>query len=273
MSYRPFRRFSSVISALWLIHETMTVLSIIVVLVVLGISLNRTYRASASLERFVSVSSSTVLADNPNGNGFVTHSVEVPSNAPSPYSGLLPITIYNVNTKESVHLRLYDSEGRVREREAIAIDQILADSRRKGKAITRKIDRRLLQVMVRSAYYFHKTHIEIVSGYRAPLRRREGYHGLGRAADYRISGITAAELARYLRQIPRLGVGVYTHPKTQFVHLDVRDESFHWLDASPPRRRWRERSIGGPWLAELDKKYVRSDDWPEGFSPPSTDTK
>lgn len=270
---RPFPRFSSVISALWLIHETMTVVSILTVLVVLGVNLKRIYRASESFDRVSSSSPSSTLAYDPIGKGHIAKSVEVQNKAPSPYSGLLPITVFNVNSKESVHLSLYDSEGNVDENEAEAIDQILADTRRKGKPITRKIERRLLQVMVRSAYYFHKTQIEIVSGYRAPKRRREGYHGLGRAADYRILGITAAELASYLRRIPRLGVGVYTHPKTQFVHLDVRDESFHWLDASPPRRRWRERSIGGPWLTELDKKYVRSDDWPEGFSPPPTEIK
>ena len=31
-----------------------------------------------------------------------------------------------------------------------------------------------------------------------------------------------------------MGVGVYTNPLTQYVHLDVRERSYHWIDASPP---------------------------------------
>jgi len=69
--------------------------------------------------------------------------------------------------------------------------------------------------------------------------------------------------------MPRVGVGIYTHPKTQFVHLDVREHSFHWLDASPPRRHWRERNISGKGLDALDSKYTPKDDWPEGFDPPA----
>ena len=78
--------------------------------------------------------------------------------------------------------------------------------------------------------------------------------------------MTAAALASYLRGLPRTGVGVYTHPKTQYVHLDVREHSFHWLDASPPRRRWREKSIGAADLEARDKRYEPSLDLPEGLT-------
>jgi uncharacterized protein YcbK (DUF882 family) len=74
--------------------------------------------------------------------------------------------------------------------------------------------------------------------------------------------VTAAALASYLREIPRTGVGVYTHPKTQYVHLDSREHSFHWIDASPPRRHWRERSIGGAGLEKRDALYSPMVDWP-----------
>jgi hypothetical protein len=121
--------------------------------------------------------------------------------------------------------------------------------------------------LVRSAYHFQKTHVEIVSGYRQPLNRREGYHALGRAVDYRLDGIEAAALASYLRKIPRLGVGIYTNPKTQYVHLDIREESYHWLDASPPQRYWRVRGLREGNLVELDRRYNPANDWPEGYTP------
>jgi hypothetical protein len=71
--------------------------------------------------------------------------------------------------------------------------------------------------------------------------------------------LAVAALAFALR---RTGVGVYTHPKTQYVHLDSREHSFHWLDASPPRRRWREKSIGAASLPALDLSYVPAMDLP-----------
>jgi hypothetical protein len=52
------------------------------------------------------------------------------------------------------------------------------------------------------------------------------------------------------------------------VHLDDREHSFHWLDASPPGRTWRELSIGNASLAQRDAAYRRADDWPEGSTPP-----
>jgi hypothetical protein len=65
-----------------------------------------------------------------------------------------------------------------------------------------------------------------------------------------------------LRQLPRTGVGVYTDKRTQYVHIDSREHSFHWLDASPPRRHWRERSIGAPDLEKSDALYNPLQDWP-----------
>jgi hypothetical protein len=111
--------------------------------------------------------------------------------------------------------------------------------------------------------------VEVVSAYRMPGRRREGPHGNGSAIDFRLQNVKAALLASYLRDIPRTGVGVYTHPKTQYVHLDSREQSFHWLDASPPRRRWRERSIGGKDLIARDAHYTPAVDLPERVLSPS----
>ena len=58
-----------------------------------------------------------------------------------------------------------------------------------------------------------------------------------------------------------MGVGIYTHPRTQFVHLDVRDASYYWLDASPPGVKWHEARLYDPsaqkrdaaWTPEMDE--------------------
>jgi uncharacterized protein YcbK (DUF882 family) len=184
------------------------------------------------------------------------------------FTRLPPLRISSANSRESLETRLYDADGRIDEGAAEQLDRLLGDARDKDHFEAATIDRRTLQLLFRAAYHFGAREVEIVSGYRRPGRRREGLHGSGRAVDFKLSGVKATELAAYLRKQPRAGVGIYTHPKTQYVHLDVRDQSFHWLDGSPPRRRWRERSLG-PIAPEHDAAYRRENDWPEGTLPPA----
>lgn len=185
-----------------------------------------------------------------------------PPRTPSRFELLPKLHIENQTTHEARDLRLYDADGQVDEAAAAELDALLCDARKPKERATTEISRRTLQLLFKAAYHFGKHEVEVVSGYRKPGRRREGPHGAGSAVDFRIKGVKAAELASYLRGIPRTGVGIYTHPKTQYVHLDSRERSFHWMDASPPRRRWRERSIGSPGLEKRDALYNPADDWP-----------
>jgi uncharacterized protein YcbK (DUF882 family) len=157
----------------------------------------------------------------------------------------------------------------VDEREASRLDALLADTRDPKNCAQISLDRRTLQLAVRAALHFHVVEVQVVSAYRKPGRRREGPHASGKAIDFKLPGVPARTLASYLRTLPRVGVGVYTHPKTLFVHLDDRERSFHWLDASPPGRTWRELPLGGGMgLIKRDAAYARRDDWPENTSPP-----
>jgi uncharacterized protein YcbK (DUF882 family) len=187
----------------------------------------------------------------------------------SPFARLPSLRFVNQSTRENALIRLYDDEGHVDEREATRLDVLLADSRDPQNCAAITLDRRTLQLAVRAAWHFRVTEVQVVSAYRKPGRRREGPHASGRALDFKLPGVPARTLASYLRTLPRVGVGVYTHPKTLFVHLDDRERSFHWLDASPPGRTWRERSLGGGvGLVKRDAAYARRDDWPENTSPP-----
>ncbi len=186
----------------------------------------------------------------------------------SVFSRLPPLRFSSANQHRSLSVRLYDAEGRVDEATASALDELLADARDPEQIAVRPIDRRTLQLVVKAAYHFKSADIQVISAYRKPGRRREGPHGRGTAIDFKLGGVPAKKLASYLRTQSRVGVGIYTHPRTQFVHLDVREQSFHWLDASPPGKHWRERSIGGRALLACDAHYARRDDWPEGTSPP-----
>jgi uncharacterized protein YcbK (DUF882 family) len=186
-----------------------------------------------------------------------------PAASRSAFARLAPIRIFNINTRQHVTARLYDSAGRIDEAVAKQLDALMCDSRDRHHVRTTSINRRALQLVYRAAYHFQVQQVQVVSAYRQSKRHPQGGHAQGRAIDFRLVGVNASVLAAYLRTIPRLGVGVYTHPKTRFVHLDV--------DASPPRRHWRERNISTKTLAALDAQYSPSWDWPEGLSPPTSD--
>src|SRR5450755_1062941 len=187
----------------------------------------------------------------------------------SAFSQLPALRFTNENNDQSLSVRLYDDSGHVDELEATRLDVLLCDTRDPKAPAALALARRTLQLAVRAALHFRAAEVRVVSAYRKPGRRREGLHATGRAIDFKLTGVSAQLLAAYLRTLPRVGVGIYTHPRTSYVHLDDREHSFYWLDASPPGRTWREMSLGGgSALIKRDAAYARADDWPEGTSPP-----
>jgi uncharacterized protein YcbK (DUF882 family) len=232
---------------------------------------SRTHRADGRPSRTIS----TVLPTAPSGVASNTRREEshplpraAPQVEPSPYAGLAPLAFSNLNTQTVLMVRLYADDGRIDQAAAAGLDAFLADTRDPKHPEQTVLDRRLLQLVFRAAYHFGATEVRVTSAYRAAGRHREGLHALGRAIDFSLGTVKAAALASYLRGLPRVGVGVYTHPRTQFVHLDVRDESYHWLDASPPGRTWRGLRLPSEAQKARDAAYVRASDWPEAMTPP-----
>ncbi|AKU99945.1 hypothetical protein AKJ09_06609 [Labilithrix luteola] len=177
-------------------------------------------------------------------------------------TGLPELHVRCRNTGAHGRVRLYDARGELDDAAALQFMQI-ASTAREDTTEPEILDPRLVQLVARAAYHFKNAPIAIVSATRKGAR---GKHGTGEALDFALEGVRASVLASYLRGYPRAGVGIYTHPKTQYVHLDVRDESYHWLDASPPHVTWRERRIGDPKRAARDDAYLPAMDLPETAS-------
>jgi uncharacterized protein YcbK (DUF882 family) len=200
-------------------------------------------------------------------------SPDTATTASGPFARLPEVTFHSHNAAQSVSARLYAQGTNIDEAVAEQLDSLFADVRDPKQPKQNRIDRRLLQLLYRAAYHFRSYRIEVVSAYREPRRKREGLHALGRAIDFRLPGVKLEILASYLRNQARVGVGIYTHRRTRFVHLDIRESSYHWLDASPPGRTWRGLSIGNTAACrKRDLAYQASDDWPElePTQPPAT---
>lgn len=188
-------------------------------------------------------------------------------NARPTYADLPPLRIVHVNGGATCTVRLYDASGAVDPEAVAAIEATLADVRDPREPHVAALDPRMLKLLFRAAYHFGAAEVEVVSAYRKPGRYREGLHAHGRAIDFRLVGPSAKELAEFLRAQPRAGVGQYIHPRTQYVHLDVRDDSYHWLDGTPPGRAggaWRIPEFG---LPALDASWTPEHDLPENVLP------
>ncbi len=113
------------------------------------------------------------------------------------------------------------------------------------------IDPRLLDLLYRVQTHFKAPEIRVLSGYRTPHHGSTSNHGKGRACDMVVPGVSDEDVAKYGREQGFTGVGVY--PTSGFVHLDIRDRSFFWIDTSGPGKKSRLRGVLGDLALKSDK--------------------
>jgi len=95
----------------------------------------------------------------------------------------------------------------------------------------RRVDPELLDRLQRIGESFEGHTIQIYSGYR-PGSARTSRHHQGRAFDLTVEGVERERVRDVALGFERTGVGWY--PNSVFVHVDVREESHYWVDASAP---------------------------------------
>jgi hypothetical protein len=183
---------------------------------------------------------------------------------PEPWAASLgAVAVTNRNTRAQGKVRLYDAHGALDRGAARAFMRIAGRGAAEPDDASdddERLSLRVVQLAVRASYHFGGAPMLIISATRPGSH---GRHGTGEALDFALEGVKASALASYLRGTPRAGVGIYTHPKTQYVHLDVRDHSYHWLDGSPPGVSWRERLLSDPKQAVRDASWSSALDLPE----------
>lgn len=171
-----------------------------------------------------------------------------------PWADALPaVEVVSAATSERANIRLYGSNGEVDDGALAQFEQIAA---RDGNV--HDLEPRVVQLVFKAAYHFKSPRVFIVSAWRADA----GRHTAGDAVDFKLDHVRASQLAAWCRTLARAGVGIYTHPRTQYVHLDVRDTSYHWLDASPPGVKWREKQLRDPTQVKRDAAWTPEQDLP-----------
>ncbi|WP_394828463.1 YcbK family protein [Pendulispora albinea] len=171
--------------------------------------------------------------------------------APVDEEGRPMLAIYSLNTNERIEMAAAGERGGFSARD---LDRAAHVLREPASGCEHPMDPRLLDLAYRIQSFFRAQEIRVVSAYRAPRRHRRSNHGLGRAIDMIVPGATDEEVAKFARELGFVGIGVY--PSSGFVHVDVRQRSYFWVDRSGPGRRNRERGILGDLAARSDSQAV-----------------
>lgn len=144
-----------------------------------------------------------------------------------------PVHFVSVWNNKRVSLKLISDSGKVNSRSRRILSELAGPRGGKKSRRVKLLHPRLIHMLQRVAERYPGQTIEIVSGYRVPVKgRRPSMHNIGRAIDFRVQGVNRKELYEYIRQLPKVGAGYY--PNSVFVHMDVRDKSTVWVDYSGP---------------------------------------
>jgi len=169
-----------------------------------------------------------------------------PSSLPVPRdaAGRPMLALTTLGRNESVVLPTVDDDGAF---EAPELDRA-AHFLRTAAGDEHPIDPRTLSIVYRTQVHFGVPEIRVVSAYRVPRPGSRSNHAKGRAMDIVVPGVADEDVARFVRGLGFVGVGVY--PASQFVHVDIRPRSYFWVDFSGPRRKNHEHCV----LADLATK-------------------
>lgn len=144
------------------------------------------------------------------------------------------ITLRHVNTKERLtNLWMIRVDPKNKNRQWVGkrahkrLTQFMRDWRT-GKS--KRMPERLLWNLYLVGQRFDAP-IEIISAYRHK-ERKSSRHKQARAIDFRVVGVDNREVWNYCKRFDNVGLGLY--PNSNFVHMDVRDQSYYWIDDSGP---------------------------------------
>ena len=177
--------------------------------------------------------------------------------APKPYmpkyrEGYRDFTLHSIYHGDTVADFPYLPNGALDPRILFKYKRVFRD---KTSGAMHSVHPRLVKLLYKLALTFKAGQINIVSGYRQGASRdSEKNHGLGRAADIIIPGVSINAVAVRARQLGHVGVGLYLN--AGFVHIDVRDgPSYFWLDRSGPKKPSCHKAVLPEMISLYDNRW------------------
>jgi uncharacterized protein YcbK (DUF882 family) len=184
--------------------------------------------------------------------------------------GMRDIVFHAVNTGETVVVRPFRPDGSLDPEAARTVRHLVRDHR---AGDGHDVDPRLMAVLYRLVSELDAPQINVISGYRRQTGRGHSLHGEGKAIDIIVPGVDPERVAEVARSFGHVGVGTY--PTSGFVHLDVRDRSYFWIDRSGPGQRGRvvqvraneSRAADAAYDPVADRIAPRADEPADGAAP------
>jgi uncharacterized protein YcbK (DUF882 family) len=181
----------------------------------------------------------------------VWHTRKPGKDAPQDPPGRPMLVLSALNFTETVTIPALTDHGGFRPEDLDRAAHVLRDHHTGNE---HPVDPRTMDLVYRLQVHFKAPEIRIISGYRTPRPGNNSNHGKGRAIDLVVPGATDEDVAKLAREQGFTGVGVY--PVSGFVHVDIRERSYFWIDTSGPRQRSRIRGILGELAAKSDAQAL-----------------
>ena len=178
------------------------------------------------------------------------HAVPSGKTAPVDEHGRALLVLQGLNIPDRIELTPRSDRGGFSAEDLDRAAHIMRD----GSGNQHPVDPRLLDMVYRLEAHFHAPEIRIISGYRTPRGSATSNHGKGRAMDLVVPGASDDDVAKFAREEGFAGVGVY--PVSGFVHVDIRERSYFWVDTSGPGKRSRIRGILADLAAKADAQAL-----------------
>jgi uncharacterized protein YcbK (DUF882 family) len=172
-------------------------------------------------------------------------------------SGRPMLAFVSLNTGDRIELAAATDRGAFSASDLDHAAHVLRDS---STGNEHPMEPRMVDLAYRIQTHFAAEEIRVISGYRTPRRGNGSNHGKGRAIDMVVPGAKDDEVAKFARELGFVGVGVYT--TSGFVHVDVRDRSYFWVDGSGPGKRNRARGILGELASRGDRQALERGERP-----------
>ncbi len=176
------------------------------------------------------------------------HAPDPNGRAPLDGHGRAKLVLVSLNTSDRTELEAASDRGGF---SASDLDRAAFVLREPSSGHEHPVEPRVVDLAYRIQTHFDAQEIRVISAYRTPHARNASNHGRGRAIDLVVPGVPDADVADFARELGFVGVGIY--PTSGFVHVDVRDRSYFWVDSSSPGRRDRERAILGKLASKNDE--------------------
>lgn len=173
-------------------------------------------------------------------------------------AGYRDLALVSVNLGERVRVFPFLPDGSLDPEAVREIERVLRDHHSDA---VHPVDPRLIRLLYRLADRFDARQIVVISGFRQPQNEEGGgHHADGSAVDLVLSGVSLPALAKAARQLGNVGVGFY--PNAGFVHLDVRDRSYFWVDRSGPGSPGCPARVAAETGCRADRRWKPEDDEP-----------